>query len=248
MTTVAAPAQALQAIKPDLRTWILIVLSCCVATALLTSDLAFILLTGWALILFALLGEARRIPLLAGAYVLLFGLRALVMAASDVPVIPYFGVTVILVMRAYPVYLLILLAFLRLPMNEIMASLERLRVPSTALIVLMVAYRYIPTLLGEIRVIATAWSLRSRVPAWRRWLVHPIRQAEGYIVPIIMRSGRIADELARVAVCKGFEPGHPRTHIILPRIQASDMAALATTVLVCTALIFAERTGMVTSL
>lgn len=247
MTALTAPPKAVRAAKPDLRTWILVVLCFCAATAMLSSDLAFILLTAWALTLYALLGEARRIPLLAGVYALLFGLRALILAAGDVPVIPYFGVTVILVMRAYPVYLLILLAFLRLPMNEIMATLERLRVPSTALIVLMVTYRYIPTLLGEMRTIATAWSLRSRTPAWRRWLV-PHRQTEGYIVPIIMRSGRIADELSRVAVCKGFEPNHPRTHIVHPRIQTADVAALTTTVFVCAALIFAERTGMVTAL
>lgn len=149
-------------VKPDLRIWLPVIASCCAATALLSSDLGSILLTVWALIMYALLGEARPIPLVATFYLLLFGLRFLILAAGNVPVLPYFGVTVILLLSAYPVYLLMLLAFVRLPMNEIMACLERLRVPSSALIVVMVTHRYIPTLIGEIRTIGTAWSLRTR--------------------------------------------------------------------------------------
>lgn len=187
MTAAATPATAAQdPVKPDLRTWLLVIGYGCAATSLLGTDLGFALLTGWVLALYAVLGEARRVPLLAGFYLLLFALRFLILAAGDQqvdrvaarhqddgdPGVPDRG-------------------------------LERLRVPSTFLIV-------------------------------------------GYLVPVIMRSGRIADELARVAVCKGFEPGHPRSHLVQPRIQALDLALLAATALVCAALVLGERFGVVT--
>lgn len=53
-----------QPVKPDLRSWLLVVLCVCAVTATLGSDLGFVLLTAWALLLYAVFGEARRVPLL----------------------------------------------------------------------------------------------------------------------------------------------------------------------------------------
>ena len=119
-----------------------------------------------------------------------------------------------------------------LPMGQVMAALDGLGVRGTAMIVAIVVYRYVPTLLGEIRLIGSVARLRRTGPAWRVWLTRPLAQAERLVVPVLMRSARIADELSAVAVCKGMDPDRRRTTLIEPRLGAADALVVAATAVV----------------
>ena len=74
--------------------------------------------------------------------------------------------------------------------------------------------------------------LRRTGPAWRVWLTRPLAQAERLVVPVLMRSARIADELSAVAVCKGMDPDRRRTALIEPRLGAADALVVAATAVV----------------
>ena len=206
-------------VKPDLRAGLVVVLLLALATGIVRGDLGSALLTAYALALALALGLRRPLPSLTCAYLGVQLVRWICLRAAGVPLLPFLGVMV---------SALVVL----LPMGQVMAALDGLGVRGTAMIVAIVVYRYVPTLLGEIRLIGSVARLRRTGPAWRVWLTRPLAQAERLVVPVLMRSARIADELSAVAVCKGMDPDRRRTALIEPRLGAADALVVAATAVV----------------
>ena len=219
-------AQIVSPTKPDLRAGLVMIAAMAVESAVVRSALGSVLASLFVLALCPLLGAARGAWRLAAAYGLLLLAQRLCVLGGALPLVPFFGIALTLIVKAYPIYVVGWLVLRSLPMGEVMAAMQKLRVPGTLLVVLIVVYRYVPTLVGEIRVIRSGARLRHIRPAWRRWARHPIVQCEHLVVPVLMRTGRIADELAAVALCKGLDPGRRRSSMVEPRIQPLD-AALA---------------------
>ncbi len=209
--------------KPDLRTGLVMIVMLAVATGRMQSGLGSIALTATVFVLAVLLGLGPRVWPSAVFYLVLRLIYAGSVAGATLPVLPYLGITVSLILSSFPVYLAVWIVFVKLPMGEVMASLERARTPRSLLIVFMVVYRYVPTLLGEMRTIAVANGMRQQSPAWKRWALHPLKQIENIMVPLMMRSGKIADELSAVAICKGLDSSDPRSALVTPRIQTADV-------------------------
>ncbi len=217
-TQAAAPA------KPDLRAGLVMIAAMAVESAVVRTGLGSVLATLFALTLCLLLGAARGAWKLGAVYALLLIAQRLCTIGGAIPLVPFLGIALTLVVKAYPIYVTGWLVFRSLPMGEVMAAMQKLHVPGTLLVVLIVVYRYVPTLVGEIRVIRSGARLRHAQPVWRRWVRHPVTQCEHLIVPVLMRTGRIADELAAVAVCKGLDPDARRTALVAPRVQPVDVA------------------------
>ncbi|RLP06716.1 energy-coupling factor transporter transmembrane component T family protein [Propionibacterium australiense] len=219
-----SPTQTSAPVKPDLRAGLVMIASMTVESAIIGPLLGSALASLFALALCLVLGMDRWAWKLAVAYVLLVTAQRLCILGVALPLVPFFGIALTLVVKAYPIYVTALLVFARLPMGEVMAALDRIHVRGALLVVLIVVYRYVPTLVGEIRVIRSGARLRHAQPAWKRWLRHPVAQCEHIVVPVLMRTGRIADELAAAAVCKGLDPDSRRTSMVTPRIQPVDVA------------------------
>ena len=214
-------------VKPDLRAGLVVVLLLALATGIVRGDLGSALLTAYALALALALGLRRPLPSLTCAYLGVQLVRWICLRAAGVPLLPFLGV-----IRSWPVYVMVSALVVLLPMGQVMAALDGLGVRGTAMIVAIVVYRYVPTLLGEIRLIGSVARLRRTGPAWRVWLTRPLAQAERLVVPVLMRSARIADELSAVAVCKGMDPDRRRTTLIEPRLGAADALVVAATAVV----------------
>ncbi len=219
-------------VKPDLRAGLVVVLLLALATGIVRGDLGSALLTAYALALALALGLRRPLPSLTCAYLGVQLVRWICLRAAGVPLLPFLGVIATLVVRSWPVYVMVSALVVLLPMGQVMAALDGLGVRGTAMIVAIVVYRYVPTLLGEIRLIGSVARLRRTGPAWRVWLTRPLAQAERLVVPVLMRSARIADELSAVAVCKGMDPDRRRTALIEPRLGAADALVVAATAVV----------------
>lgn len=232
--------------KPDARAALLVLVALMVGSTWINSEVGFLLMTVWVWVVTAMLGLARRLPPIILVYLVLRGFQALCGLAGEVPVIPFVGVILTLICRMYPVYIFMWMMMVKIPMGELMAALAKLRVPNTLLIVAMVVYRYVPTLAREYSIINTSLKLRNLDVWWRRWLCHPVAQLEMRMVPIIMRSGRISDELSAVAICKGLDPAAKRSSLVTPRIQAFDLALIAVTVVVIATLILSSSWMKVT--
>lgn len=235
-SSVLEPQRAI----PDFRIGLALIAIFAAATSLLSSDIALMILVAYGLLLTLILHSATSFAMLLAGYLVCHAVRWLCVLAVGWPLLPWLGILLTIVIHAYPAYVIVFLIFSITPMNQMMSSLAAMRVPGTFIVVAMVVYRYVPTLLTETRTIFTTSKLRHTIPAWRRWLTHPIRELEYVIVPVLMRSSRISDELSAVAVCKGLDPQRKRTAYVTPKIGWPDL----TLFIISLALIVALKVGM----
>lgn len=103
-----------------------------------------------------------------------------------------------------------LLALSTMTVSELIAALQRLHCPREATLALAVALRFLPTIRQELRQIRDA--ARTRGIAFTFWgfVRAPAVTSEYLLVPFMMRSVRVADELAAAAVTRGIENPAPR--------------------------------------
>ncbi len=215
--------------KPDFRAGLVMMFAMAIGTGLVQTPIGTTLLTAYPIALGFLLGSSRLSLQLAASYAALRILHQLCLLGAHLPLVPWLGILLTLTVYGFPTLAMGLTIFTRIPMGEVMAALGKLRLPGILLVVVMVIYRYVPTLLGELRTIRSAFKLRGSQARWRRWLRHPIAELEHSVVPVLMRSGRIADELSAVAECKGLDPGRRRSSMTNPRLEAIDWALMALT-------------------
>lgn len=87
-------------------------------------------------------------------------------------------------------------------LGEVLAALSQARLPRAAVLAVAVTFRFIPTLMQEYGHIRDALALRDS----RGWLAQgPLRRVERLLLPLLVRSARLADELAISALTRGIE-------------------------------------------
>ena len=101
-------------------------------------------------------------------------------------------------------------------------------------ITIAVVFRYLPTAADEFRKISATMRLRGVELSARNLVLHPGRSLEYVLVPLIIRTIKIADDLAASAMTRGLDLVGARTTYRDVRIGASG-ALVTAAVLVCTA-------------
>lgn len=152
---------------------------------------------------------------------LLVGLSKIQFPFFDVVLLPF----IMIMIRVYPIMLLLELFVKRIPVNELMYSLERMHMPKSVLIPIMVIYRYVPTILKEIKMIRAGIKMRGLGCRMK----HPasiINAANYYMTALISRSEKLSDELSAAAICKGLSVKRDRSCITKVKIQVPDMIVL----------------------
>lgn len=152
---------------------------------------------------------------------LLVGLSKIQFTFFDVVLLPF----IMIMIRVYPIMLLLELFVKRIPVNELMYSLERMHMPKSVLIPIMVIYRYVPTILKEIKMIRAGIKMRGLGCRMK----HPasiINAANYYMTALISRSEKLSDELSAAAICKGLSVKRDRSCITKVKIQVPDIIVL----------------------
>lgn len=104
--------------------------------------------------------------------------------------------------------------------SEFVTAMKRMHVLDQITIPLSVMFRFFPTLGEEFRSIRNAMRMRGiRVGGKKGGL---LTQMEYKIVPLMMSTLRIGDELSAASLTKGLEAGRPRTHICEIRMTIID--------------------------
>lgn len=160
--------------------------------------------------------------------VIYFFLQGLLLGLSKIQV-PFFEVVlspfIMIMLRIYPITLLVELFVKRIPVNELMYSLERMHMPKSVLIPIMVIYRYVPTILKEIKIIHAGIKMRGLGCR----IKHPdsiVNAANYYMTALISRSEKLSDELSAAAICKGLSVKRDRSCITKVKIQLADILVL----------------------
>lgn len=118
---------------------------------------------------------------------------------------------IILLLHVIPIYIVCYVMFNKNYMNEMITALEHMKIPKTFIIPLAVVYRYIPTITEEISLVRISLKMRGLNTSVIGFIIHPVRMVENFMMPLLIRSAKIADELSASTLCKGLDLDNKRT-------------------------------------
>ena len=171
----------------------------------------------------------KRLLSYAVMYGVIFGLTAV-----NVPVLSViFPPFLMMIVRAYPLYLLLKLLADKAPMDELLYSLDRIHIPKSLSIPLMIVYRYVPTIFREIHYINESLKMRGLNLSVRN-LKHLIPTIENYMVPLLFRSEKLSEELSAASLCKGLSVERNRSCCTEVKLTLADfLYLLGMAVVIC---------------
>lgn len=116
----------------------------------------------------------------------------------------------------------LLFAFTTSP-NNLAQALEKMHFPAPLSFTLTITLRYIPTLAREAGAIMNALKLRGiNLSAWDI-IRRPSYFYRGMIIPLLIRTLKLSDEIAIAAESRGFNGGEGRTSLNTLKIGANDL-------------------------
>ena len=117
--------------------------------------------------------------------------------------------------------------------SEFIASMERMHVSQKIVIPLSVMFRFFPTVLEESRSISD--SMRMRGIGGALALKNPVAGLEYRVVPLMVCTVKIGEELSAAALTRGLGAPTPRTNICSIGFHALDVvcAGVAVAAVVC---------------
>lgn len=110
--------------------------------------------------------------------------------------------------------------------SELIAAMYSLKIPRSITITFAMTLRFFPTFGEEIHNIYNAMKLRGITVSVRNIFTRPMLLLEAMVVPIVMRSASIAEELSASAVTRGIDNPAERTSFVILKVRKSDIAVL----------------------
>lgn len=124
--------------------------------------------------------------------------------------------------------------------SELIAAMYSLRFPRSITITFAMVLRFFPTFSEEIHRIYDAMKLRGIALSWKNVFTRPLLLLEAMVVPIVMRSASIAEELSASAVTRGIDNPAQRTSFVQLKVTPKDIIVLVSFVIAFVALFYAK--------
>ncbi|MGD9123490.1 MAG: energy-coupling factor transporter transmembrane component T, partial [Desulfarculaceae bacterium] len=124
--------------------------------------------------------------------------------------------------------MLAMMVFVQASLNasRFLRSLEGIRIPPSWVISLGACLRFLPSVVAECRQIRYAMRIRGIGPRPRRLLRHPFETISYAMVPLLVRSLFIGEELARAAVARGIEAPGVKSSLYHVGLRPGDVLML----------------------
>ena len=129
-------------------------------------------------------------------------------------------------------------------MDDLMVALQRMRLPQSVTIPLLVMFRYIPTLRIEYRMIRNTMSIRGLCDTFLKRILHPVATMEYILIPLLMRCLKVTDELAASGTTRGLELEGRRYGLDRVVFSGKEILVTAGTIGVLTALLVLDQTSL----
>lgn len=177
-------------------------------------------------------------------YIVIAYLNALLRYVS-IPVLSVimsvFGVTIL---KLVPIAMMGIWILRTTHMDDLMVSLQRMRLPQAVTIPLVVMFRYIPTLRIEYRMIRNTMDIRGiSDTAWKQ-ITHPLSTIEYILIPLLMRCLKVTDELAASGTTRGLELEERRYALNPVRFSWKEYMVTALGIAFLAGLLFLDYTSI----
>lgn len=114
--------------------------------------------------------------------------------------------------------------------SEFISAMEKSNVPKDIIIPLSVVFRYIPSIIEEIKSITNAMKMRGfglTVKSFK----NPLKLIEFYMVPILISAVKTSDELSAASLTRGLSNPKKRTHLVDTEFSKLDYSLLLISVI-----------------
>lgn len=105
--------------------------------------------------------------------------------------------------------------------SEFIASMQKSNIPKEIIIPLSVVFRYVPSIIEEIKSISDAMKMRG-FGLTSKSLKNPLKLIEFYMVPILISAVKTADELSAASLTRGLSNPEKRTSLVEVRFNNWD--------------------------
>ncbi|MFV0529116.1 MAG: energy-coupling factor transporter transmembrane component T [Lachnospiraceae bacterium] len=173
------------------------------------------------------------------------GFVCLYLVLSGISHLPLTGAAGSLLFMATILRRMLLPAFFAIPLGKaptgtLLTTLHRLHLPRTATIALAIVFRFMPTVTTEYQSIRVSQKFRGiGVTVWGL-LRHPVQSVESILIPLLLRTTRIADELAASAMLRGADQQQDVTSFRPIHFTRKDTCLLLVIILLSVGLILAD--------
>lgn len=114
--------------------------------------------------------------------------------------------------------------------SEFISAMEKSNVSKDIIIPLSVVFRYIPSIIEEIKSITNAMKMRGfglTVKSFK----NPLKLIEFYMVPILISAVKTSDELSAASLTRGLSNPKKRTHLVDTEFSKLDYSLLLISVI-----------------
>lgn len=198
------------------------------------------LLMGLFLALFFLSGRWRQGLRLGAAYGVLLALDLWLVPTADGLLLSWVSLLAVGGRMMLPCIVTGAYAFGTTSVSEFVCAMRRMHVPESLVIPCMVVIRFFPTIREDFRQIRCAMLLRGVGGDAGSLVLHPMRSLEYILIPLLMNSNNVAQDLSVAALTKGI--GLPGEHTSLTQLRFSGLDALV--MLLCTLPLLASMGGV----
>lgn len=163
-----------------------------------------------------------------------FSVAFFAMLAVDLVVTPYikggFSALIFTIVRLVrmvtPVYFAALLLIRTTTVNQFIGAFRKMHLPDLLIIPLSVMFRFIPTVSEEWHSIRNAMRFRGIGVSVKRVLTRPMMTLEYMLIPLLMSTATISEELAAASLSRGLDSGKERSCITGVKLGLLDYLLL----------------------
>lgn len=186
--------------------------------------------TAAAFILVALLmvgeGQGRTAVAFSLVFFMMLALDTLFASRISGPLGPLFLTLVRMPRLVMPILMASSLLIKTTTVSEFIAAFRKWRVPETIVIPFSVMFRFIPTIKEEWQSINNAMRFRGIGFTAKNVVTKPMTTLEYVLVPLLMSSATISDELAAASLSRGLDVGGERTSLTEVRLGLLDVVLI----------------------
>ena len=145
---------------------------------------------------------------------------------TDVIRIGYIFIFLSIMMQFLPCLMMATVLFKDYTTAELLSTLERLPLPRSLVVAVIITLRYVPTFKREFVYIKESMRLRGIAFTWKK----PVESFKYFIVPQLFRCAALAEEVTSAGLVKGIDANIKRTSYYGQKFRISD--ALLTVLLI----------------
>ena len=212
-------------LKLDPRTKLILMLIITFSAILMRGTTTEVMVISAIAVLALLQGEYKRctgfLLVYAATYVLMFCCKYMPQFLASMVVI-----VCAVLHKMLPPIMFAFCILLTTKISSLISAMESMHMPRKITIPVAVGLRYFPTATEEMRAIKDARKLRGININVKNLFRRPGVVLEGAVIPLMLRSANIAEELSASAIARGIDSGQKRTSIEKLQIKMQDYICL----------------------